>query len=306
MTAIDLFDEGRTADTKPRVDRISVGIAGWSYPDWEGYVYERGIRDKLRSIAGYMDLIEINSTFYRPPNERTVASWLRRTEDLPKFFFTAKLHQDVTHRGVIEAQMVDDFHRGFEPMVKRGRLRHLLAQFRYDFSDTPDARNHLRNIKGRFGDLTNLTFELRHNSWQSPSALAHLETLGVTVANLDYPLARNSFNLRSCNVGAHAYLRLHGRNAKAWFDRKAGRDETYNYCYSGEELDGIVDRAVELAAMSQSLTLVANNHYQGKEAVNALEIKARITGGKVAVPPPLLRKYPQLREIAKSIPREHN
>ena len=57
------------------------------------------------------------------------------------------------------------------------------------------------------------------------------------MANLDYPLAKNSFAMRETGIGEHAYLRLHGRNAAAWFDRKAGRDETYNYCYSEDELD---------------------------------------------------------------------
>jgi uncharacterized protein YecE (DUF72 family) len=183
-------------------------------------------------------------------------------------------------------------------MTDAGRLRHLLAQFRYDFDDTPTNRKHLLAIKDRFGDITNLTFELRHNSWQSPDALGYMDSLNATVANLDYPTARNSFNLRSCTVGKHAYLRLHGRNAKAWFNRKAGRDETYNYLYSENELNDIIDRAVALAKMSHSLTIVANNHYQGKEAVNALQLKAMIAGGNIPVPALLAEKYPQLKTIA--------
>lgn len=78
---------------------ISVGVAGWSYPDWDGYVYPRREKDKLRFVAGYLDMIEINSTFYRPPDARTSESWLKRTADLPDFFFSAKLHRDMTHEG---------------------------------------------------------------------------------------------------------------------------------------------------------------------------------------------------------------
>jgi uncharacterized protein YecE (DUF72 family) len=193
---------------------------------------------------------------------------------------------------------VEEFHRGFEPLVQAGRLRHLLAQFRYDFADTPEGREHLHRVRAAFGDMANVVCELRHNSWQSPGALEFLAGLGVTVANLDYPTAWNSFNLRTCTVGDHAYLRLHGRNAKAWFSRGAGRDETYNYKYADKELDDIVRRAAEIASMTKSLTLVANNHYQGKEAVNILQIKSRLTGRKVPVPPQLAEKYPELREIS--------
>jgi len=280
-------------------EKMSFGIAGWSYKDWDGYVYPPGVKDQLRYVAGYVDMIEVNSTFYRPPSQRMVKSWVERTDDLPGFFFSAKLHQDVTHRGVLETDTVRAFHEGFEPMVSAGRLRHLLAQFRWDYADTPETRLHLADIKDRFGDITNLALELRHNSWQSSDAMDFLRSLGVTVANLDYPMARNSFNLRHCDVGEHSYLRLHGRNAKAWFDRKAGRNDTYNYLYGEDELDDIVKRAVEIASSSSTLTVVANNHYQGKEVANALQLKALATGKKVAVPSSLVDKYRHLRDIAK-------
>lgn len=281
---------------------IACGVAGWSYPDWDGYVYPRGEKDKLRYVARFVDMIEINSTFYRPPDARTAASWLARTADLPGFFFTAKLHQDITHKGAIEPATVLAFHEGFRPLAEAGRLRHLLAQFRYDFADGGAEREHLRAIRGRFGDLARVTLELRHNSWQSPDALDFLRGLDVSVANLDYPLARNSFNLARCDVGRHAYLRLHGRNAAAWFSKDAGRDETYNYLYGPAEIEEIVKRAVALARASATLTLVANNHYQGKEAVNILQIKARLTGKPVATPPLLAERYPQLKDISALLP----
>jgi hypothetical protein len=50
--------------------------------------------------------------------------------------------------------------------------------------------------------------------------------------------------------------------------------------------------------MSSTLTVVANNHYQGKEMVNALQLKSMLTGGKVPVPPLLVARYPELKDIA--------
>ena len=279
-------------------DKISCGVAGWSYPDWAGYVYPPGTRDQLAFLAAYVDMIEINSTFYRPPSARNAESWLGRTGANPDFFFSAKLHQDITHGGIIAPQMVRDFHEGLAPLVRAGRLRHLLAQFRYDFADAPANREHLGRIRQAFADVANLTLELRHVSWQAPEALEFLRSLDASVAALDYPQAHNSFNLRATGVGRHAYLRLHGRNIKAWFSKDAGRDETYNYLYSKRELEGIRDRAQDIAKMSASLTVVANNHYQGKEAVNALQLKSLLTGKKVKVPALLKTKYPELNEIA--------
>jgi uncharacterized protein YecE (DUF72 family) len=258
------------------------------------------VRDCLRYVAGFVDVIEVNSTFYRPPDARTVRSWEERTADLPGFKFTAKLHQDITHRGRVEPSMVRSFHDGLAPLTDSGRLSHLLAQFRYDFEDTPDSRRHLKLIGDSFGGMTNLALELRHRSWLESGAQAWLEELGVTVANLDYPLSRDGFDREPRAIGRHAYMRLHGRNAAAWFSKDAGRDQTYNYLYHGGELDEIARRATKLAGMSASLTMIANNHYQGKEAVNILQIKSMITKQKLRVPPMLLERYPELSEAADS------
>jgi uncharacterized protein YecE (DUF72 family) len=279
--------------------RIAVGVAGWSYPDWDGFVYAAGVKDKLRYVAGFVDLIEINSTFYRPPDPRTAESWRRRTDDCPGFFFTAKLHQDVTHGGVVAPEMIRAFREGFRPLIEAGKLRHLLAQFRYDFADTPAARAHLQRVRDGFASLAHLTVEVRHRSWQEPEGLGYLAALGVGVANLDYPATHSGFNLRQTGVGEHAYFRLHGRNVGAWFSKAAGRDETYNYLYSRAEREEVARRALDIARMSKSLALVANNHYQGKEMVNALQLKAMLSGARVAVPPPLAAKYPELAEIAR-------
>jgi len=82
--------------------QIYIGIAGWSYPDWQGIVYTSKKVDQLEYVSSFVDCLEINSTFYRPPNERNTKSWLRRTAAKPSFFFTAKLHRDFTHEGKID------------------------------------------------------------------------------------------------------------------------------------------------------------------------------------------------------------
>jgi uncharacterized protein YecE (DUF72 family) len=277
---------------------IHCGIAGWSYRDWEGWVYPGDVREKLRYVAPFVDMAEVNSTFYRPPSASTAASWAEQTAACPGFFFSAKLHRDVTHGGRIEDGMVAAFRDGLRPLTERGMLRHLLAQFRHDVADRPDTREHLRKVRDRFGGIANLVVELRHVSWQEPEALAFLSALGVTVCNLDYPVGPASFDMPVSGVGRDAYFRLHGRNAKAWFDSGAGRDQTYNYCYSQGELKGIADRARSIGKMSRSLTLVANNHFRGQELVNTIELRALLTGRRQKVPPLLARRYPRLRAVA--------
>jgi uncharacterized protein YecE (DUF72 family) len=253
--------------------------------------------DQLAYVSGFVDCIEINSTFYRPPFERNTNSWLERTSDKPEFFFTAKLHQSFTHEGKVDLAVVKQFHQGFAPMLEAQKLRHLLVQFRYDFGDNPANRQHLAKIVGQFKDTFSLVVELRHKSWERPDALGFLEELGVGVCNLDYPTSRQSFDLQRCTVGRAGYFRMHGRNAEKWFS-KAGRDEVYNYYYNDQELATIKERLDSLGKAFESLTVIANNHYRGAELANALELKALVTGQKQPVPEGLLKTYPNLAKIA--------
>ncbi len=281
-------------------DRIYIGIAGWSYADWNGIVYTQSGIDKLEYVSGFVDVIEINSTFYCPPAERNSVSWLKRTSAKPEFFFTAKLHRDITHEGKIESATVKQFHTGFKPLLDEGKLRQLLVQFRYDFADSQHSRRHLSEIVKNFSDTFSLVVEIRHKSWQMPGALNFLQDLGVAVCNLDYPTTWNSFDMQLCTVGTNGYFRMHGRNREKWFS-KAGRDETYDYYYEDSELAQIKKRLDKLAKAFESLTVIANNHYRGAELANALELKALVTGQKQPVPEGLLRSYPDLARIALNV-----
>ncbi len=278
--------------------KVYIGVAGWSYPDWNGIVYTEPKIDQLEFVSRFVDCVEVNSTFYRPPFEKTTASWLQRTEQKNDFFFTAKLHRDFTHEGKIDAQMVKQFHKGFEPFLQAGKLKHLLAQFKWNFADSQENRQHLSKIVESFSDAFDLVVEVRHKSWEQQDALEFLRRLGVSVCNLDYPVTWNSFSMKYCTVGTNGYFRLHGRNREKWFTKDAGRDETYNYYYNEQELGQIKGRIDRLAEAFATLTVIANNHYRGAELANAIELKALLTGQKQPVPEGLVKTYPNLVAIA--------
>jgi uncharacterized protein YecE (DUF72 family) len=279
------------------IGEVYIGVAGWSYPDWIGIVYTEPKADQLEFVSRFVDCLEINSTFYRPPYEKTTEKWLQRTSKKKDFFFTAKLHRDFTHEGKIDTKMVKQFHKGFEPFLKANKLKHLLVQFRYDFADSRQARQHLTEIVKNFSDTFNIVVEVRHKSWQQKEALEFLQQLGVSVCNLDYPTTWNSFNMQYCTIGKYGYFRMHGRNKEKWF-RKSSRDETYNYYYNKEELSQIKDRIEKLSSAFEFLIAIANNHYRGAELANAIELKALLTGENQPVPRGLLKTYPNLAKIA--------
>jgi uncharacterized protein YecE (DUF72 family) len=183
-------------------------------------------------------------------------------------------------------------------MLEAGVLRGILCQFRYDFADTPAAREHLAWMGRAFAPLGRLVAEVRHRSWQSPPALRFLADLGMVVANLDYPLASDSFNARSLATTDFAYLRLHGRNYDGWFASEKAPHEPYNYDYPDDEIDELAERSREILGKTRQLAIVANNHYQGKAVSAAARLKAKLLEQDVPLPPALLQTYPALKTIA--------
>lgn len=286
--------------TSARRATIRVGVAGWDYPDWSGVVYPRdagGRFDRLRWLARRVDTIEINSTFYRPATPRSAASWRARTDDLPEFVFTAKAHRSWTHEreppggAEIEATLA-----GLEPLRQANRLGALLVQFPQSFHFDDDARNRLARLAERAADWP-LVVEVRHTSWLADEAAACLRRLGLGWCAVDQPrVGRTTIGPVPRTIGRVAYLRLHGRNERDWFDPDAGRDRRYDWLYTPRQLAPLADLARRLADGAEELYVVQNNHYRGKAVVNALQLRHLLTGERSPAPAALVAAYPDLAD----------
>lgn len=271
------------------MSQILVGPAGWSYADWKGTVYPespgRGF-DELPFIARHFPCVELNNTFYRPPSARMSAAWAKKTPD--GFVFTAKAWEKFTHGEAsvapAEARL---FLEGLAPLVGSGKLGALLLQFPWSFRDAPDARDRLRRAVDALSDAAPLVVEVRHRSWLD--ALDFLRELKLAFCNIDQPRSTQSISGTDIVLGPLAYVRLHGRNARAWFRKDAGRDEKYDYLYSPAELREWAARVEKMPA--DRVFVILNNHFRGKGVVNALQFM-RLLGQSPEVPETLLRSYP--------------
>lgn len=280
---------------------LRIGTAGWSYKDWEGVVYpEKPSRsfDPLVYLAGYFDVIEVNMTFYRLPEARITRDWVSRTKGNPEFRFTLKLHQNFTHHpDQATAEDLKKWKEGIAPLVEVEKLGAVLLQFPYSFHCTAENQRYLARLADCFPEYP-LVVEVRHRSWDSPEAFQFLRDCNLGYCVIDQPRVSYSIlplNLVTSPVG---YIRLHGRNVRDWFRKSAGRDERYNYFYTPAEITEWRDRIETLAPRTRELYVIANNHFQGQAACNALQLKSSARGRRVAVPPPLLKAYPELKKIA--------
>jgi uncharacterized protein YecE (DUF72 family) len=284
-----------------------IGTAGWSYKDWEGIVYpERKDQDfhSLVFLSQFINIVEINSTFYRPPSLRLSLSWVKRVKDHPDFVFAVKLHQVFTHkREGFTQEDADSFKRGIEPLMVHKRLGAVLIQFPWSFAQTPLNTDYLVNLFILFSDYP-LALEVRHGSWDVPSFYALLSEHKVGFCNIDQPLFHNSIKPSAINTNPEfSYVRLHGRNYANWFKQNAGRDARYDYLYTKDELEDWVKRIKDLGKRSGKVFVITNNHYRGQALANALQIQNIITGDKLDIPIDLLKQYPLLQEIIKKLKR---
>jgi uncharacterized protein YecE (DUF72 family) len=285
--------------------RYYYGTAGWSYEDWEGIVYpvkHEPSYHPLVFLSRYINIVEVNSTFYRPPAIHVSLSWVKKLGSHPDFLFAVKLHQMFTHqRKDFTQKDVDNFKLGLEPLVAAKRLAGLLLQFPWSFMNTTAHIDYLGGLFKLFSGYP-LALEVRHSSWDEPPFYKLLREHGVSFCNIDQPVIGKSLKPSAVVTNSQfSYVRLHGRNYKDWFREGVGRDQRYNYLYTNDELDEWVQKIKELGKNSDRVYVITNNHYRGQALANALQIKNMVSGEKLDIPADLLKQYPVLEEIVKKI-----
>jgi uncharacterized protein YecE (DUF72 family) len=297
------------------VGEILVGTSGWSYPSgrgtWNGVFYPprrpRGF-DELAYYAEHFDTVEVNSSFYRPLEPAQAARWAQRTPS--RFQFAVKLYQKFTHPGMflkksgaaewdVTRDDLDQARRGLEPLIEGGKLAALLIQFPSSFHAQPDTRAYLEWLLDALAAYP-LAVELRHKSW-SDDASATRETLAAHRAGwvlIDEPKfassVRQSLRAAASDASDVLYVRLHGRNAAAWWEHERSEDR-YDYLYSPEELQPFADAAQEAAPKKKRTLMYMNNHFSAKSVANAAILKhelGQIVPGEYL--PQMTTRFPEL------------
>jgi len=262
--------------------KLYIGTSGWSYPQgegtWTGYFYPRGRINELEYYSQFFNTVEINSSFYRPPEPGQVLSWVRRVPQ--DFVFTAKLWRKFTHPkmfqqatgrdAVISQQDVDIFKSSLEPLVKYQKFGALLAQFPPSFKNDSYGRQILMAVIKTFAQYR-LAVELRHRSWSDdPNTARLLRESDVAWVQIDEPKFPSSVARELPLTADMAYFRFHGRNAETWWQ---GDSETrYKYLYSPEEIDELSSRVAVAGQQAGLIFAFFNNHWQGYAPRNATQM----------------------------------
>src|SRR5712692_141671 len=293
--------------------KVRIGTAGWSYKDWDGIFYPPGLDHHkihpLEYLARFFDTTEINTSFYGPLKPELAKLWCRKVAAVnPRFLFTAKLYRAFTHSpiAVMEPTSAASIRptdedealarEGLEALAGEGKLGALLIQFPVSFKNTSLNREYLEKLLRQFIEYPRVV-EVRHDSWENPDTINDFMQKNVAFCNIDQPLIGRSLVPTEHVTSPVGYVRLHGRNYDQWFQAETGADR-YNYLYSGSELAGWKEKIGRIAQKAEVTYVVANNHFEAKAGVNALQLKNILTGQRVKAPESLLEHYSELKKIA--------
>jgi len=215
--------------------------------------------------------------------------------------------------GPVTQADVDAFKGGIDPLAAAGKLGPLLVQFPASFQRTQEAIEYLGWLLRAFAAYP-LAVELRHRSWSD--ALAATEALlgehRAAWVQIDEPKFPSSIRQDlTGNTADFYYLRLHGRNAKEWWDHAESEDR-YNYYYTGEELEPIAEQVREAVGMARTRQraiakkayLLLNNHFSAQSVANATMLKKMLDEPVTArMPAELVERFPDLAGIVATLPR---
>jgi len=268
---------------------LRIGTSGWNYPGgkgtWNGVFYppSRGRAksfDELAFYAEHFNTVEVNSTFYGQPRPAVSRAWVDRTP--AGFEFSVKLYRKFTHPKMVDLEPatvfdIDEFRRGIDPIASAGKLGALLAQFPPSFKSDPASLGYLNSLLEAFAGYE-LAVELRHKSWSDAfgETLSLLKTHGAAFVQIDEPKFKLSIAQNQLpNIPTFYYMRLHGRNAAAWWQHEKAEDR-YNYLYSPAEVGEFVETVSAAREIVKKAYLYTNNHFSAKSVANAAMIKKQL------------------------------
>ncbi|HLW34302.1 MAG TPA: DUF72 domain-containing protein [Chthoniobacterales bacterium] len=304
------------ATGKAQNGKILIGTASWSDPGFVEHWYPKKMpaHERLGWYARHFEMVEVNSTFYSIPDARTVERWCAATPN--DFVFDVKLHQlfsfhstqskllppalqrvaSTDAKGKVNVSpelrdaMLDMFVRTMSILHSAGKLGVFLLQLSPAFSPRKHQLDELEPVVSGMGDYS-LAIEFRNRNWvvgdQLKSTLDFLRKRDVGFVNVDTPPEEHfsivPSDLNEVTNSNFGYLRLHGRDAKAYLTGKTVA-KRFDYDYSKDEIEEVAERSRGLAEEAKAVHVVFNNNNLDYAPRAAIRLRKAL-GQKVPPPP---------------------
>lgn len=290
---------------------IRVGTCSWTDPTLiqSGRFYPstaQTAESRLRYYASQFPLVEVDSSYYALPGEKTARLWVERTPDAFLFdlkafrLFTqhptpfsalprdirealpdaAKEKANVYQRDV-PADLLGELWARFEtallPLDSAGKLGVVLFQFPSWFHAGGEQRDYILSCRERLPQY-HTAVEFRDSSWLRPGererTFAFLRENALAFVCVDEPQGfKSSVPPVVEATSDFSLVRFHGRNAETWEKKGLSPAQRFDYLYTEDELKPWARDVKELAAQSSQVHVLFNNCHSDKAVVNARQIR---------------------------------
>jgi uncharacterized protein YecE (DUF72 family) len=273
---------------------IRIGTCSWADDALSKHWYPPGTtpRDRLAYYAERFSTVEVDSTYYRVPDEKMVRGWAERTPDGFVMHVKAfglmtrhpvKLEQvppelrdglPVDHRGRVDRPARDAragvfrmFLDALEPLRTGGKLGGILFQMPPYVVWKPSSLDYLEWARDQVG-ADGFLFEPRHRSWFAEDIRAELlrwlEERRMSWVVVDAPKteAANVPETLVATTTPTAYVRFHGRNAGTWNVRGGSAAQRFDHLYDEDELREWVPPLRQLSEQAAEAYAFFNNNNQ--------------------------------------------
>ncbi len=233
---------------------IQIGTSGFYYEHWRGLFYPEELCKKhfFDYYVQHFSTVELNSTFYHLPRQKTTEHWMQKSPD--DFVFALKAYRGITHYKKLE-EADDELYR-FLHLIKpmKPKLGSILFQLppslHYDLSR---LGNFLKTLPRGY----RFTIEFRHPSWLVEEVYTLLENFNVALCLNDY----GKQSMEPIMTADFLYLRFHGPTGR------------YRGSYDDKTLEKWAKRIDRWAQKGFDLFIYFNNDTQGYAIQNALRLK---------------------------------
>lgn len=238
---------------------VYVGTSGWTYDHWTGPFYPDALpnQDRLSFYADRLRSVEINSSFYQLPAEKTLVRW---SETVPEgFIFAFKANRYITHM-----KKLKDPEEPLENLYARASvlgdhlgpiLFQLPPNWRFD-------RTRLASFLEALSPQFRHAFELRDERWITEEALDLLHEHDAAFCIYDFAGRRSPSAVTSDFV----YVRLHGP-----------METPYRGRYDKNELSGWAGALSTWHRQERDVYCFFDNDEAGYAAENAMRLQEMVS-----------------------------
>jgi len=241
-------------DTKMSKKRIHIGTSGWHYAHWKGPFYPEDFASE-RFLSWYADrfsTVEVNNTFYKVPEEKTLRGWKKSVS--PDFIFSVKASRYITHMKKLKDSRKPVANFLDQIQVLGDKIGPVLFQLPPNWKVNPGR---LKAFLDCLPGERRYAFEFRDPSWFDKRVYNLLERKGAAFCIYDFDRRQSPKEITSDFV----YIRLHGP------------DGAYKGQYSTQCLDGWAGALSAWIGEVDEVFCYFDNDQEGFAAQDAMKLQ---------------------------------